>query len=80
MALMLLLTLSAMTSNLVDFWTAGQWMLFLTGGSILLLALWLTVESALAVRNYRQKPLIEGLEIDFGTATIEHNRSSEEKM
>ena len=80
MALMLLLTLSAMTSNLLDFWTAGQWMLFLTGGSILLLALWLTVESALAVRKYRQNPLIEGLEIDFGTATIEHNRPSEEKM
>ena len=79
MALMLLLTLSAMTSNLIDFWTAGQWMLLITGGSILALALWLTVESGIAVRNYQRNPSIEALEIDFGAATIIDDRSSEEK-
>ena len=79
MALMLLLTLSAMTSNLIDFWTAGQWMLLITGGLILALALWLTVESGIAVRNYQRNPSIEELEIDLGAATIMDNRSSEEK-
>lgn len=79
MALMLLLTLSAMTSNLVDFWRAEQWMLLITGGLILGLALWLTAESGIAVRHYRKNPSIDGLEIDFGTATIIDNRSSEEK-
>ena len=79
MALMLLLTLSAMTSNLIDFWTAGQWMLLITGGLILALALWLTVESGIAVRNYQRNPSIEKLEIDLGAATIMDNRSSEEK-
>ena len=79
MALMLLLTLSAMTSNLIDFWTAGQWMLLITGGLILALALWLTVESGIAVRNYQRNPSIEELKIDLGAATIMDNRSSEEK-
>ena len=79
MALMLLLTLSALTSNLIDFWTAGQWMLLITGGLILALALWLTVESGIAVRNYQRNPSIEKLEIDLGAATIMDNRSSEEK-
>ena len=79
MALMLLLTLSAMASNLVDFWRAEQWMLLITGGLILGLALWLTAESGIAVRNYQRNPSIEALEIDFGAATIMDNRSSEEK-
>ena len=79
MAFMLVSTVSAMSMNLVEFWSGGQWVLFATGAVNLLLALWLTAESALAVRLFRRRPVIEDLEVEFGTATIHGGRSQEEK-
>ena len=65
MLFMLVLTLSAMGSNLIDFWWQGEWILFGTGGLIFILAVWLTLEAWLAVRRYRQHPVVEGLEVQF---------------
>ena len=69
MGFMLVSTLTAMASNLVDFWRGSQWMLLLTGGTIFLLAVWLTVEAWLAVRRYRRRPIVEGLEVEFSKPT-----------
>ena len=65
MGFMLVSTLTAMASNLLNFWSAGHWLLFLTGGTIFALALWLIVEAWLAVRRFRQRPVLEGLEVEF---------------
>ena len=65
MLFMLVSTLSAMGSNLIDFWWQGEWILFGTGGLIFILAVWLTLEAWLAVRRYRQHPVVEGLEVQF---------------
>ena len=65
MLFMLVSALSAMGSNLIDFWRQGEWILFGTGGLILVLAVWLTLEAWLAVRRYRQQPVVEGLEVQF---------------
>ncbi len=65
MALMLASTLSAMASNLVDFWQGSQWMLVLTGGTLFLLAVWFTLEAWFAVRRFRRQPAVEGLEVNF---------------
>ena len=63
--LMLVSTFSAMSTNLAEFWRTGEWILFLTGGSILLLAVWLTVEAWLAVRRFRRRGIVEGLDVQF---------------
>ena len=65
MLFMLVSTLSAMGSNLIDFWWQGDWILFGTGGLIFILAVWLTLEAWLAVRRYRKHPVVEGLEVQF---------------
>ena len=65
MLLMLVSTLSAMVTNLVDFWRAGEWILLLTGGSIFVLAVWLTGEAWLAVRRFRRRGAVEALEVRF---------------
>ena len=65
MAFMLLSTLTAMAGNLFEFWAAAQWILFLTGGTVFTLAIWLTVEAWLAVRRFRRRPVTEGLEVEF---------------
>ena len=65
MAFMLLSTLTAMVGNLWEFWTTAQWMLLVTGGVIFTLAIWLTVEAWIAVRRFRRRPVIEGLEVEF---------------
>ena len=69
MAFMLVSTLWAMTSNLLDFWANRQLLLLLTGGAVLVLALWLVVEACLAVRRYRQQPVIEDIEVEFQEAS-----------
>ena len=57
--------MSAMGTNLLEFWANRQWALFLTGATILALALWLTAEAWLAVRRYRRHPMVERLEVEF---------------
>ena len=63
--LMLVSTISAMSTNLAGFWRTGEWILFLTGGSILMLAVWLTAEAWLAVRRFRRRGIVEPLEVRF---------------
>jgi carbon starvation protein len=76
MLFMLVSTLSAMSSNLLEFWQTGQWVLLGTGGVIFVLAIWLTVEAAAAVRRFRRHPIVEPLDVQFETATMTGNRSS----
>ena len=79
MLFVLVSTMSAMVSNLVEFWTGRHWVLLATGAVIFVLAGWLVVESALAVRLFRRRPVTEGLDVEFGTATISDGRPLEEK-
>jgi carbon starvation protein len=65
MAFMLVSTLTAMVSNLLEFRREGQWTLLLTGGVIFVLAIWLTLEAWVAVRRYRRHPVIEPLDVVF---------------
>ena len=65
MVFMLFSTLIAMAGNLFEFWATAQWILLLTGGTVLTLAIWLTVEAWLAVRRFRKHPVTEELEIEF---------------
>ena len=65
MLLMLVSTLSAMVTNLAEFWRAGEWILLLTGGSIFVLAVWLTGEAWFAVRRFRRRGAVEALEVQF---------------
>ena len=65
MGFVLLTTLSVMGTNLVDFWIAGQWLLLATGATIFTLALWLTLEAALAVVRFRRHPVLDDLEVVF---------------
>ena len=79
MLFMLVSTMSAMVSNLIEFWIGRQWILLATGAVTFVLAVWLTVESVLAVRRFRRRPVKDGLEVEFGTVTISGGRSLEEK-
>jgi len=79
MAFMLVSTLTAMSSNLSSFWKDGQVLLFATGGTLLVLAVWLTIEASMAVRQYRRHGVTEGLDVDFEAATIGRNESMEER-
>ena len=65
MLFMLASALTVMAINLVDFWTARQWLLFATGATIFALALWLAVEAAIAVHLFRRHPVIEGLDVEL---------------
>ena len=65
MAFMLLSTLTVMTVNLTDFWSAGQWLLLAPAAIIFTLAVWLVVEAVLAVVRFRRNPVIDGLEVVF---------------
>lgn len=65
MLFMLASTLTVMSVNLTGFWSARQWLLFATGATIFLLALWLTVEAAVAVYRFRRQPVIEGLDVEL---------------
>ena len=79
MAFMLVSTLTAMSSNLTSFWKEGQLLLFATGGTLLVLAVWLTIEASMAVRQYRRHGVTEGLDVEFEAATIGRNPSLEER-
>ena len=65
MAFMLVSTLTAMAGNLIDFWNGRQWLLFGTGLTVFTLAVWLTIEAALAVRRFRSVPVLDGLDVVF---------------
>ncbi len=65
MIFMLATALTAMISKLNDFWQARDWVLLGTGGAIFILAIWLAVEAALAVRRYMRQPPVESLEVQF---------------
>ncbi len=65
MVFMLASTLTVMSVNLSGFWAARQWLLFATGATILTLALWLTVEAAIAVHRFRWQPVVEGLDVEL---------------
>ena len=66
MVFMLVSTLSAMGSNLIDFWRQGEVILLGTGGGLIfVLAVWLTLEAWVAVRRYRRRPVVEDLEVQF---------------
>ena len=65
MGFVLLTTLTVMGTNLADFWVAGQWLLLATGATIFTLAVWLTLEAALAVVRFRRNPVLDGLEVVF---------------
>ncbi|MFQ5525953.1 MAG: carbon starvation protein A [Thermoanaerobaculia bacterium] len=66
MVFMLVSTLLAMVSNLRGFWSKwdeGGAMLFVVGTVLLLLALWLSVEAALALVRARRTPAIESMQV-----------------
>ena len=65
MGFMLASTLTVMGTNLVGFWTAGQWLLLATGAIVFTLAVWLVAEAALAVARFRRNPVLDGLEVVF---------------
>jgi carbon starvation protein len=65
MLFLLVATLTAMATNLVKFWQQGLFGLLLTGGAVFGLAVWLTIEAALAVRRYRREPPVETLDVEF---------------
>lgn len=74
MVFMLASTLIAMLSNLRGFW--AQWdqggaILFVVGFVLLVLALWLAVEAAMALARARKSPPIESLEVFAGLAPRE---------
>ena len=65
MVFMLLSTLTVMSVNLTDFWSAGQWLLLAPAATIFTLAVWLVVEAVLAVARFRRNPVLDGLEVVF---------------
>ena len=65
MVFMLLSTMTVMSSNLADFWSAGQWLLLAPAATIFTLAVWLVAEAVLAVVRFRRNPVLDGLEVVF---------------
>jgi carbon starvation protein len=65
MVFVLATTLTAMTVNLTEFWYSSQWVLFFTGITIFSLAIWLTIEAILAVRRFRQNPILDNHLVDL---------------
>ena len=65
MAFMIISAVSAMGTNLLEFWVNRQWTLFATGATIFALGIWLMAEAWLAIRRYRQHPVVERLEVEF---------------
>lgn len=63
MVFMMVTTLSAMVIKLAAFWRDGNTTLLLVGGAITVIALWLVVEAALAIRRYTRTPPETGLDI-----------------
>jgi carbon starvation protein len=63
MVFMMVTTLIAMIIKLRSFWRDGNTTLLLVGGAIGIIALWLVVEAALAIRRYARTPPVRGLDI-----------------
>ncbi len=63
MVFMMVTTLIAMTTKLLSFWHDGNSTLLFIGGAITLIALWLVVEAAFAIRRYTRTPPETSLEI-----------------
>lgn len=72
MVFILLATLVAMASNLIDFINLGQWTLLGTGATVFVLAIWLTLEALVAVYRYQKAPTLDGLEVDFNGSDQNH--------
>ena len=72
MVFILLSTLVAMASNLIDFLNLGQWTLLGTGATVFVLAIWLTLEALVAVYRYQKAPTLDGLEVDFSPSDHKH--------
>ena len=53
MGFMLVITLTAMVLKLIDFWNAQSLPLLITGGAILILAVWLLIEAFILFRLFR---------------------------
>ena len=68
MVFMLLSTFVAMFSNLRDFyaqWSEGGSVLFLVGLILLVLAVWLTIEAAISLLRFRNRPRIDTMKVLF---------------
>ena len=63
MIFMMVTTLIAMTSKLLSFWRDGNTTLLFVGGAITVIAIWLGVEAALAIRRYTRTPPETSLDI-----------------
>ncbi len=64
MILMLITTLRAMVTNLIQFYHKTEWPLFLVGFVLIVLAFWLMVEAAIAVLRFiRKKEIVHSLEV-----------------
>jgi len=64
MAGMLVMTVTAMTIRLKTNYQAGHWPLLVVGGVILLLVLWLVIESFIAFARHRGKGIMQEEESD----------------
>ena len=63
MVFMMVTTLIAMIIKLRSFWRDGNTTLLLVGGAISIIAVWLVLEAALAIRRYARTPPVRGLDI-----------------
>lgn len=63
MAFMLVGTLTAMTLKLRDFLERGETLLLIVGGCITVIAIWLVVEAALALRRFRRDGRVDELDV-----------------
>ena len=65
---MLVTTVIAMGSNVLNFFRAGHWLLFAMGLFLLVLAAWLIVEATIAILRFKRSgQTIDALDIDVGT-------------
>ncbi|MFQ5741828.1 MAG: carbon starvation protein A [Acidobacteriota bacterium] len=60
MVFMLVTTVAAMLIKIRDFWNVGTYLLFLLGGGILVLTIWLAVEALLRLLKRRQTSSVGG--------------------
>jgi carbon starvation protein len=65
MIFMMTTTLVAMASKLRSYYMGGNTTLLVIGGAISIIAVWLVIEAALAVRRYARTPPVESLDIDL---------------
>ncbi len=61
-AFMLLSTVLAMSQKLTEFFDKGQWLLFVVGGTLFVLAAWLVVEAFIVMRSKRRE---EGWDVEM---------------